>query len=95
MIYTVSPSWCHAAAAAAAAAAIGAQTIDVWTEPSRSAKKAVFGSFPNFCCPEKRSGLNRISHPDWVKLCVELNYAPNKNTKIPSATVQYMQFPNI
>ena len=23
--------------------------------------------------------MNRISHPDWVKLCVELNYAPNKN----------------
>ena len=41
---------------------------------------------PNYCCPERWFGLNRISHPDWVKLCVELNYAPNKNTKIPSAT---------
>ena len=59
---------------------------DVCTEPSRSAKRGVFGSFPNFCCPERRSGMNRISHPDWVKLYVELNYAPNQNTKIPSAT---------
>ena len=25
--------------------------------------------------------MNRISHPDWVKLCVELNYVPNQNTK--------------
>ena len=49
-------------------------------------EKAVFGSFPNFYCPERRSGLNRIRHPDWAKLCVELNYAPNQNTKIPSAT---------
>ena len=24
--------------------------------------------------------MNRISHPDWVKLCVELNCAPNQNT---------------
>ena len=32
------------------------------------------------------SGLNRISHPDWVKLCVELNCAPNQNTKFPSVT---------
>ena len=49
-------------------------------------KKAVFGSFPNFCSLESRSRLNRISHPDWVKLCVDLNYAPNQNTKFPSAT---------
>ena len=28
-----------------------------------------------------RSGLNRISHPDWVKLSVELNCVPNQNTK--------------
>ena len=24
--------------------------------------------------------MDRISHPDWVKLCVELNCAPNQNT---------------
>ena len=28
-----------------------------------------------------RSGVNRISHPDWLKLSVELNCAPNQNTK--------------
>ena len=28
-----------------------------------------------------RSGVNRISHPNWVKLSVELNCAPNQNTK--------------
>ena len=27
------------------------------------------------------SEVNRISHPDWVKLSVELNCAPNQNTK--------------
>ena len=48
--------------------------------------KRVFDSFPNYCCQETWFGLNRISHPDWGKLCIELNYAPNKNTKIPSAT---------
>ena len=24
--------------------------------------------------------MDRIGHPDWVKLCVELNCAPNQNT---------------
>ena len=24
--------------------------------------------------------MNMISHPDWVKLCVELNCAPNQNS---------------
>ena len=48
--------------------------------------KRLFGSLPNFSCPERRSGMNRISHPDWVKLCVELSYAPNQNTNFPSAT---------
>ena len=28
--------------------------------------------FPNYCSPERWFGLNRISHTDWVKLCVEL-----------------------
>ena len=49
-------------------------------------EKSVFGSFPNFCYPERRFWMNRISHPDWGKLCVELNYAPNQSAKIPSAT---------
>ena len=53
--------------------------LDVCTGRCCSAKETVFGSLPNFCCPEKRSGMNRIGHPDWVKLCVELNCAPNQN----------------
>ena len=36
-------------------------------------RKRVFGGFPNLCCPERWSGMNRISHPDWVKLCVDPN----------------------
>ena len=32
-----------------------------------------------------KSGLNRIGHPDWVKLSVELNCAPNQNTKFFSS----------
>ena len=36
-------------------------------------KEKVFGGFPNLCCPERWSGMNRISHPDWVKLCVDPN----------------------
>ena len=34
-----------------------------------------------FAAWKRRSGLNRIGHPDWVKLSVELNCAPNQNTK--------------
>ena len=45
--------------------------------------------FPNYCCPERWFGVNRISHPDWVKVCVELNYARNQNTKISSATTPF------
>ena len=42
MNYTISPSWCHAAAAAA----IGAQTIDVCTKPSRSVKRLCLVASP-------------------------------------------------
>ena len=45
------------------------------------AKESVFGSLQDFLAGNERSGLNRISHPDWVKLSVELNCAPNQNTK--------------
>ena len=42
----------------------------------------MFGRFsPIWCCLEKWSGLNRISHPDWVKICVDPSgqiNAPNK-----------------
>ena len=53
---------------------------DVCTGRRCSVKETVFGSLPNFCCLERRSRLNRISHPDWMKLCVELNCAPNQNS---------------
>ena len=36
--------------------------------------------FPNYCCPERWFRWNRISPPEWVKLCVEINYAPNKKS---------------
>ena len=36
--------------------------------------------------------MNRISHPDWVKLCVESNYTLNQNTKIPSASYIMEEF---
>ena len=36
--------------------------------------------------PGKEVRENRIGNPDWVKLCVELNYTPNQTTIIPSAT---------
>ena len=65
---------------------------DVCTEQSCSAKRNVWRLFPSLCCAERCSGLNRISHPDWMKLCVELNYAPNQNTKISSATNSKFSF---
>ena len=64
---------------------------DVYTGQRCSAKETMFCSLPNFCCSGKRSGLNRIGHPDWVKLCVELNYAPKQNTKFSSATSSLAQ----
>ena len=63
---------------------------DVCTGQHCSAKETVFGSLPNFYCLEKRSGRNRIGHPDWVKLCIKLNCAPNQNTKFPSTTYTFM-----
>ena len=38
-----------------------------------------------FADRKRRSGVNRISHPDWMKLSVELNCAPNQNTKFFSS----------
>ena len=38
------------------------------------ARERVLAAFPNFwCCSERWSGLNRISHPDWVKIFGDLN----------------------
>ena len=33
----------------------------------------MFDGFPNLCCPERWSGMNRISHLDCVRLCVDPN----------------------
>ena len=48
-------------------------------------KREFGGLSPFLFCPGKWSGLNRISHPHWVKVCDDHNgqlfYAPNKNTK--------------
>ena len=45
-------------------------------------RKTVFGGLsPIWCCPEIWSGLNRISHPDWGKICVDHNDQINLRTK--------------
>ena len=36
-------------------------------------KRRCLADFPSLCCPERWSGMNGISHPDWVKLCVDPN----------------------
>ena len=36
-------------------------------------KRECLAAFPNLCGPERWSGMNRISHPDWVKICVDPN----------------------
>ena len=38
-----------------------------------------------FASRKWRSGLNGISHPDWVKFSVELNSAPKQNTRFSSS----------
>ena len=77
-----------------AAAAIEEQPVRRlhWMElfSQKKKKNGCLTVFPNYCCPERWFGFNRISHPDWVKLCVELNYVPNQNTKIPSATISWL-----
>ena len=46
-------------------------------------KRVCLAVHPILLAIKERSGLNRISHPDWVKLSVELNCAPNQNTNFP------------
>ena len=70
-----SPSCVHAAAA------ILELQWDVCTGRRSQAKESVFGSLPDLQAGNERSGMNRIGHPDWVKLSVELNCAPNQNKK--------------
>ena len=49
--------------------------------PAFSSQRECVWQLTRFGGRKWRSGLNRISHPDWVKLSVELNCAPNQNTK--------------
>ena len=45
-------------------------------------RKRVFGGFsPFLCCPEKWSGLNRISDPHWEKICDDHNGRINLRAK--------------
>ena len=45
-------------------------------------EEIVFGGLsPFWCCPEKWSGLNRISHPHWVKICADNNCQINLRAK--------------
>ena len=34
-------------------------------------KRKCLAAFRSLCCPERWSGMNRICHPDWVKICVD------------------------
>ena len=42
-------------------------------------KRRCLAAYPVSAARKKRSRKSRIGHPDWVKLCVELNCAPNQN----------------
>ena len=56
------------------AAAIEERTVKCLSFFKSSEEEKVFGGLsPIRCCPEKWSGLNRISHPDLVKICVDPN----------------------
>ena len=46
-----------------------------------SSQRECVWQLTRFASRKLRFRLNRISHPDWVKLSVELNCAPNQNTK--------------
>ena len=43
-------------------------------------KRLCLAAYPSSAAQKSRSGLNRIGHPDWVKLCVELNCGLNQNS---------------
>ena len=45
----------------------------VCPERRSSEEEKVFGSFPQFVLPGKMAGMNRISNPDWVRICVDPN----------------------
>ena len=43
-------------------------------------KRACSAAYPISAARKRRFGWNWIGHPGWLKLCVELNCAPNQNT---------------
>ena len=54
-------------------------------------RKREFGRHsPFWCCPEKWSRLNRISHPHWVEICVDhngqINLCAKQKYEVLSAT---------
>ena len=73
----------------AAAAAIEEQTSETSALNEVVQSKRVFDGFSQLLLPERWLGLNRISHPDWVKLCVNPNgrikLRAKQKCKIPSA----------
>ena len=50
-----------------------------------SSRREWFWLLTRFASRKWRSGLNGISHPDWVKFSVELNSAPKQNTRFSSS----------
>ena len=73
-------------------AALYSQSIAIEERPMGRLQWSAFSSqrgcvwqFTRFGGRKWRSGMNRISHPDWLKLSVELNCAPNQNTKFFSS----------
>ena len=58
-------------------------------------KKRWFGRLsPFLCCPEKWSGLNRISYTHWVKICDDhkgqINLRAKRKYEVLSATFQIL-----
>ena len=55
-------------------AAIEERTVRRLSFLKRSEEEKVFGGLSTiWCWSDKWSGLNKISHPDWLKLCVDPN----------------------
>ena len=56
-------------------------------------KRKCLAAFPNLCCPKRWSGMNRISGPDWEKICVDHNgrikLRAKQKYEILSATIIY------
>ena len=69
-------SWCRDAAAMK-----GADNKHVCPDRKGSKEERVWRGFPNLVLPGKWSELNRISHPHWVKICVDHNGQINLRAK--------------